>query len=140
MALFDTAGEEDFDRLRPLSYSDTNIVLICFCVNHPASALNVIDKWIPEIRHFCGSCPVILVACKTDLRSDPQVIRKLQEQNEKPITMETGKHIATQIKADGYMECSAKTCEGVQEIFDLAARLSLNKRSNRKKRSKCPLY
>jgi Ras family protein A len=140
LALFDTAGEEDFDRLRPLSYSDTNVVLICFCVNHPASALNVIDKWIPEIRHFCGHCPVILVACKTDLRSDPQVIKKLKEQGEKPVATELGKHIASQIKVDAYMECSAKTCEGVQEIFDHAARLSLNKRFLRSKRSKCALY
>jgi Ras family protein A len=140
LALFDTAGEEDFDRLRPLSYSDTNVVLICFCVSHPASILNVIDKWVPEIRHFCGACPVILVACKIDLRTDRETIEKLKQQGEKPITTEVGKKIAVQIKADAYMECSAKTREGVQEIFLHAARLSLEKRSHRKKRSKCALY
>jgi Ras family protein A len=140
LGLFDTAGEEDFDRLRPLSYSDTNVVLICFCVNHPASALNVIDKWIPEIRHFCGQCPVILVACKIDLRTDSHTIEKLKKQGEKPVTTEVGKQIATQIKADAYMESSAKTREGVEEIFIHAARLSLEKRFHHTNRWRCTLY
>jgi Ras family protein A len=140
LALFDTAGEEDFDRLRPLSYSDTNVVLICFCVNHPASASNVIDKWNPEIRHFCGQCPVILVACKIDLRTDSQTIENLKEQREKMVTTEIGRQLATHIKADAYMECSAKTCQGVQELFIQAARLTLDKRFHRKKRSRCALY
>ncbi len=140
LALFDTAGEEDFDRLRPLSYSDTNIVLICFSVDHPSSASNVIYKWMPEIRHFCGQCPVILVACKTDLRTDFEVVEKLRQQDEKPVTTEAGKQIAAQIKADAYMECSAKTCQGVQELFIHAARLSMQKNFHRKKRSKCALY
>jgi Ras family protein A len=140
LALFDTAGEEDFDRLRPLSYSDTNIVLICFSVDHPSSASNVIYKWMPEIRHFCGQCPVILVACKTDLRTDFEVVEKLRQQDEKPVTTEAGKQIAAQIKADAYMECSAKTGQGVQELFMHAARLSMQKNFHRKKRSKCALY
>ncbi len=54
--------------------------------------------------------------------------------------MEFGKQLATQIKADGYMECSAKTGEGVQDIFNQAARLCLKPRLNRKKLPKCPLY
>ncbi len=140
MALFDTAGEEDYDRLRPLSYPDTNIVLICFSVNYPVSALNVIDKWIPEIRHFCGQCPVILVACKKDLRTDSQTIAKLKQDGERPVTTEVGKEIAAQIKADAYMECSAKTREGIEELFINAARLLLEKRYRRKQRSKCALY
>jgi Ras family protein A len=140
LALFDTAGEEDFDRLRPLSYPDTNVVLICFSVGNSASAVNVSDKWSPEIRHFCDQCPIILVACKTDLRTNPQTIAKLKLDGAKPVTTEFGQRLATQIKADAYMECSAKTREGVQELFMLAARLSLEKRSRRKKHPKCALY
>jgi GTPase SAR1 family protein len=83
---------------------------------------------------------VILVACKTDLRTDSEVIETLRQRGEKPVTTEAGKQIAIQVKADAYMECSAKTCEGVQELFIHAARLSLQKRADRKKRSKCTLY
>ena len=138
MALFDTAGQEDFDRLRPLSYPDTNIVLMCFSVDNPTSIGSVVEKWMPEVRHFCGKCPVILVACKMDLRTDERVISKLKTQNEKPVTTDYGKKVADQIKADAYMECSAKTREGVPELFVAAARLSYKKHGN-KKSSSCIL-
>ncbi|CAF4186612.1 unnamed protein product [Adineta steineri] len=121
LALFDTAGQEDFDRLRPLSYPDTNVVLICFSVDSPASAINTIEKWMPEVRHFCDQCPVILVAC------------------EAIVTNEVGRRIAAQIRADAYIECSARTHEGVQDLFLQAARLSL-KRYKRKKHFKCTLH
>ncbi|UJR38078.1 hypothetical protein I4U23_030759 [Adineta vaga] len=139
LALFDTAGQEDFDRLRPLSYPDTNVVLICFSVDSPASAINVVEKWNPEVRHFCTNCPMILVGCKKDLRTDPQVAEKLKKQGESLVTNEVGRRIAAQIKADAYMECSAKTREGVQELFIHAARLSLKKRQTRSN-SICTLH
>ena len=68
------------------------------------------------------------------------MIKKLKEQGERPVSTETGKQIGAQIKADAYMECSAKTCEGVQEIFLNAARLSFKKGSNSKSRFKCALW
>jgi Ras family protein A len=95
---------------------------------------------MPEVREFCSRCPVILVACKTDLRTDPRVITKLGKQGEKPVTSEVGKRIATEIKADAYMECSAKTREGVQDLFIQAARLSLKKRSRKHSDDRCVLY
>lgn len=119
--LFDTAGQEDYDRLRSLSYPVKNIVLIYFSVDSPVSATSVIDIWIAEVRHFCGQCPMILVACKKDLRTDPYIIARLIQEGEKPVTNE----FRRQIKADAYMECSAKTREGVQDLFVYAARLFL---------------
>jgi Ras family protein A len=103
------------------------------------SAASVTGKWTPEVRHFCGKCPIILVACKVDLRKDPQNIAKMRAQGEKPVTNEAGKQIAEQIKADAYIECSAKTREGIQDLFILAARLSFKKRTYKKHR-KCVLY
>jgi len=44
LALWDTAGQEDFDRLRPLSYNDTDVILVVFACNHRPSLLNVQDK------------------------------------------------------------------------------------------------
>ena len=103
------------------------------------SARSVLERWVHEVRHFCGSCPVILVACKKDLRNDPDTIEKLKELGEKPVTSDVGKQIALQIKADAYMECSAKTRDGVQELFVHAARLSLKKRTLKKNKS-CNLF
>jgi Ras homolog gene family, member A len=111
---------------------------MCFSVDNPASAANVIEEWNPEVRHFCGRCPVILVACKIDLRADPAVIDELRAQKLTPVTTDEGKQIALQIKADAYMECSAKTREGVHDLFMRAARLSLEKRSTSHHRRRRP--
>ena len=132
LALFDTAGQKDYDRLRPLSYPDTSVVLICFSVDSPVSWNSVTEKWIPQVRHFCGQCLMISVACKGDLRNDSAVINKLKQEGGKPIASETDKDLVAQIKTDASMECSAKTREGVQAVFVHAAR------SIRKKR--CVLY
>ncbi|UJR08204.1 hypothetical protein I4U23_012477 [Adineta vaga] len=53
LTLFDTAGQEDYERLRALSYADTNIALICFSVDSPVSVISVIENWMPEVQEFC---------------------------------------------------------------------------------------
>ncbi len=44
VALWDTAGQEEYDRLRPLSYPETDIVLICYAVDCPTSLDSVKEK------------------------------------------------------------------------------------------------
>lgn len=44
LGLFDTAGQEDYDRLRPLSYPQTDVFLVCFSVISPSSYENVKEK------------------------------------------------------------------------------------------------
>ena len=44
LALWDTAGQEEYDRLRPLSYPESNVILIVFSVDFPTSLANVQDK------------------------------------------------------------------------------------------------
>ena len=78
LALWDTAGQEDYDRLRPLSYPDTDVLLLCFAVDNPDSFENVADKWAIELHTFCSGAPIILVGTKTDLRRDSDVIKNLQ--------------------------------------------------------------
>ena len=64
LALWDTAGQEDYDRLRPLSYPDTDVILMCFSIDSPDSLENIPEKWSPEVRHFCPNVPIILVGNK----------------------------------------------------------------------------
>ncbi len=54
----DISGQEDYDRLRPLSYPDTDVILMCFSIDSPDSLENIPEKWTPEVRHFCptGMC------------------------------------------------------------------------------------
>ena len=64
LALWDTAGQEDYDRLRPLSYPDTDVILMCFSIDSPDSLDNIPEKWTPEVKHFCPNVPIILVGNK----------------------------------------------------------------------------
>jgi GTPase SAR1 family protein len=66
--MYDTAGQEDYDRLRPFSYSDTDVMVVCYALDNPDSLANVLLNWVPEVRYFCGNVPVLLVGCKKDLR------------------------------------------------------------------------
>jgi Ras family protein A len=44
LALWDTAGQEEYDRLRPLSYPDTDLLFVCFAIDSPTSLDNILDK------------------------------------------------------------------------------------------------
>ncbi|KAJ3568091.1 hypothetical protein NPX13_g6542 [Xylaria arbuscula] len=137
LALWDTAGQEDYDRLRPLSYPDSHVILICFAVDSPDSLDNVQEKWISEVLHFCQGLPIILVGCKKDLRYDAKTIEELRKTSQKPVSPEEGEDIRKKIGAYKYLECSAKTNEGVREVFEHATRAALLSRSRPKKHSKC---
>ncbi|KAK3387652.1 GTP-binding protein RHO-1 protein [Podospora didyma] len=137
LALWDTAGQEDYDRLRPLSYPDSHVVLICFAIDSPDSLDNVEEKWFAEVQHFCRDVPVILVGCKKDLRYDPKTVEELRKINQAPVTPERGDKIGSKIGAYKYLECSAKTNEGVREVFEHATRAALCKKSKSKSKSLC---
>ena len=125
LALWDTAGQEDFDRLRPLSYPDTDVILMCFAIDMPDSLDNIAEKWSPEVRHFCPGVPVILVGNKKDLRGDPNRAAELRKNKQELVRVEEGRAMARKIGATAYLECSAKRKEGVREIFETATRATL---------------
>ncbi|KAK7479927.1 hypothetical protein BaRGS_00028835 [Batillaria attramentaria] len=125
LALWDTAGQEDYDRLRPLSYPDTDVILMCFSIDSPDSLENIPEKWTPEVKHFCPNVPIILVGNKKDLRNDANTIRELQKMKQDPVRAEDGRAMCDKIGAKAYLECSAKTKEGVREVFEEATRAAL---------------
>ncbi|XP_037734472.1 rho-related GTP-binding protein RhoF isoform X4 [Chelonia mydas] len=140
--LYDTAGQEDYDRLRPLSYQNTNMVLICYDVMNPTSYDNVLIKWYPEVSHFCRGVPLILIGCKTDLRKDKEHLRKLMSSEQEPITYTQGEATCQQMKAQAYLECSAKCRENIEDVFKEATNIALNamkKAKRRKKRKRCSI-
>jgi GTPase SAR1 family protein len=134
LALWDTAGQEEYDRLRPLSYPETDLLFVCFAIDCPASLENVVDKvstqqavraafhdinllqWYPEVLHFCPTTPIILVGLKSDLRNKRTCIELLKTQGLTPITPEQGRGVAQRMGAT-YVECSSKEMRGVDEVF-----------------------
>ncbi|KAJ2008073.1 hypothetical protein H4R26_000417 [Coemansia thaxteri] len=128
LALWDTAGQEEFDRLRFLCYPDANIIIICFSVDSQDSLQNVYEKWHPEAEQNSPNSPVVLVALKLDLRDDPEVKRELSRYNESPVTREQGENMARRIGAVSYIECSSIQNFNVRQVFEIAARHALRAR------------
>ena len=137
IGLGDTVGQSDYDRLRPLSYPQTDVFLICFSLIEKSSFENVKAKWIPELQHHAPGVPYIIVGTKSDLRFDEAVISKV----DKVYSASEGSALAKEVNAHCYMECSALTQEGIKDLFEEAARAAIQYKNRQRNRSnrKCLL-
>jgi len=134
--LWDTAGQDDYDRLRPLSYPQTDAFLLAFAVTSPESFQRAEKKWMPELRFHCPTTPVILVGTKKDLRDDPKINSHLALKGMAPITQEAGEALAKKLGCVTYVECSAYTQEGLREAFQTAMVSVLDDRKQQAKKKK----
>ena len=143
---WDTAGQSQYDRLRPLSYPQTDIFVMCFNVQSRASLESIETKWIPEIEHHLPGLPIFIVGCKDDLNAadeDWPEKKLLIHGYTKNITKRIKQNIIPSDLLDligiylgslkihfdaeqlcnsyknvyGYMICSAKEDRGLKEIF-----------------------
>lgn len=122
LGLWDTAGQEDYDRLRPLSYPQTDVFLICFSIVSPPSFDNVKAKWFPEIEHHAPNVPIILVGTKLDLREDKGTMDALRSKRMEAVSYEQALAVSKEIRAHKYLECSALTQRNLKSVFDEAIR------------------
>eukprot|EP01083_Nonionella_stella_P283886 966295_1 len=129
LGLWDTAGQEDYDRLRPLSYPQTDVFLICYSIISRSSYENIESKWLPEILHHCPDVPYVLTGLKTDLRNNVDIQNKIGQ----ALTQQDGHTLANKIGAFAYVECSSLTQIGLKNVFDEAIRAALNKAVKHKK-------
>jgi Ras-related C3 botulinum toxin substrate 1 len=142
LGLWDTAGQDDYDRLRPLSYPMTDVFVICYSIISRPSLENVITKWVPELKHHCPNTPYLLVGTKADLINDAPTLQRLAERGQKPVTFEEGERVAKQIGAAKHFHVSALTKYNVDLAFRecirtaVAPKTALKKKKN-KKNSKC---
>ncbi|KAI6141951.1 ras family-domain-containing protein [Pisolithus thermaeus] len=123
LALWDTArlAHTAFQRLRPLSYSKSHVILIAFAIDTPDSLDNVTVKWIEEVRSICGpTIPILLVGCKADLRPPPD-----SPDIGNYVSRAQAERVANEIGARAYKECSALKIEGVDDVFEAATRASM---------------
>ncbi|XP_078394104.1 rho-related GTP-binding protein Rho6-like, partial [Cetorhinus maximus] len=128
LSLWDTSGSPYYDNVRPLCYSDSDAVLVCFDVSRPETLDSAVKKWNTEIQDYCPSTRVLLVGCKTDLRTDYSTVLELSSQKQAPISHEQGSVSAKQIGAEAYLECSAFTSEkSVHSTFRAVSLACLNK-------------
>ncbi|KAF9977936.1 GTP-binding protein Rho1 [Actinomortierella ambigua] len=153
LSLWDTAGQEDYDRLRPLSYPESDVVLMCFAVNNPPSLDNITEKWFPELTHFLEKIPKLVVGLKTDLRDEAQAEAasssglSLTDNNttnnstavDAPsqfVTYEQGAAVAASLHCK-YFECSAKSRKGLAEVFQAALKMAMRSNFSRMRKQAC---
>ncbi|NXE69507.1 RND3 protein, partial [Calcarius ornatus] len=156
LSLWDTSGSPYYDNVRPLSYPDSDAVLICFDISRPETLDSVLKKakksqilsippintlqflqWKGEIQEFCPNTKMLLVGCKSDLRTDVSTLVELSNHRQTPVSYDQGANMAKQIGAATYIECSALQSENsVRDIFHVATLACVNKTNKNVKRNK----
>ncbi|KAG3268192.1 RHOC-like [Ictidomys tridecemlineatus] len=124
LALWDTAGQEDYECLHPLSYLDTDVILMCFSIDSPNSLENIPEKWTPPMKHFCPNAPIILVGNKKDLRQDEHTRRELTKMKQ-VVGLPDGEPCWDM----------ANHISGLREVFEMATQAGLQVRKNKCQRS-----
>lgn len=113
-------------------------------------------EWFEEVTRWCPGVPIFLVACKVELRHDPQTINTLSAYGMEPVTQEQvrvafvylffyrtaftycqGMSLAQKIGASYYAETSAKNGYGVEDLFDRAAHAAMQHKGREKKNYSC---
>ncbi|OAY73720.1 Rac-like GTP-binding protein RAC1 [Ananas comosus] len=153
LGLWDTAGQEDYNRLRPLSYRGADVFLLAFSLISKASY----ENWIPELTHYAPGVPMILVGTKLgnipimcliisyyvldyivacflyyNLRDDKQFF--VDHPGAVPITTAQGEELRKLIGAPAYIECSSKTQQNIKGVFDAAIKVVLQPPKQKKKK------
>ena len=143
MTIIDTAGQDQYDRLRPLSYPEANVIVVCFSIGCRRSLNEVLDKvshsnsnaskpplanhskWLPEYQNFAPSLPLVLLGLKSDLRPDTFVLEKPRKRRRSLVSHNHGLSVAKAAGAVAYAECSAQSGYGVREAFDMVANVAV---------------
>lgn len=127
LSLWDTAGQEDYDKIRPLSYANTDIFMVCYSIISETSFQNVKNKWRPELMHHSPRTPMILVGLKNDLREKAKEV--VDEEVAKKYAMDNG--------FNGHYLCSAVTQEGLKTVFDSAVTCVINAKNKKTEAKAC---
>jgi small GTP-binding protein len=135
LGLWDTAGQQDFEKLRPISYKESDIYLLFFSVMNPTSLENIKLRWVDEIRTHSPNTPYYLIGTQIDERDNDELINSLKERGKHPVSAKEGKESAKEIGAIGYLEIAPKQMN-FGSIFDDVIRYVVNIRRAGKKKGK----
>ncbi|ESP02302.1 hypothetical protein LOTGIDRAFT_199832 [Lottia gigantea] len=120
LSLFDTAGQEEFDRLRALAYMNSDVFLLCFSVARPDTLQHAIDIWIPELKHYSPNTPIILIGTQIDIRDEQEAKSKSSVCHRDYVQTKEGISVASKLGAETYVECSSLTEAGIIRLKESA--------------------
>ncbi|XP_077380772.1 rho-related GTP-binding protein RhoH [Festucalex cinctus] len=127
LGLWDTAGQDNLRQIRPRSYQQADVVLVCYSVANRNSLANVRSKWMAEVRENLPTVPVLVVGTHTDLRESGSLRGGC-------VSAAEGRRVAQEVHAKGYLECSSLTKRGVEQVFECAVRTAMSHSRKRARR------
>ncbi|KAH3867092.1 ras-related C3 botulinum toxin substrate 2-like [Dreissena polymorpha] len=146
LTVYDTAGQEAYDRLRPLTYPDTDVIVMCFSLVSKDSYDSIRDKWLAEVKQYCRDIPIVLVGTKLDMRSgnskkDFAIMNGDRESTIafNTISQEQGHWLKKEVGARFYVECSAKTQTSTRDVFESAIMAAINPTKRKQRRNGCTI-
>jgi small GTP-binding protein len=118
IVLWDTAGQERYRAISTPYYRDAQVALICYDPRDPYSrSLESVREWSELARTHSGpSCKLIAVACKIDLLDGDLDPNRTQ-------CYDTLARLTAAVQAVGGYVTSAKTSEGLEELFSAVVSL-----------------
>lgn len=118
LALYDTSAQEDYDRLRPLSYIGAEVILLCFRANNPTAETKgrILQKWTPELSRFCPGVPIVLVGLNhPDDSDEEEMMSGREQQDDEPFVPFS---IRKEIGSSKYFFCDPYSGFGVDELLE----------------------
>lgn len=118
--LWDTASDLEYDRVRQLSYPNTDVFFICYAINSIRSFDNV-KNWYNEIKNIseANKIPIILVATKDDTRND--------QSQQDIITTEMGISLQKEFNFSDFVETSSLERKNLYTLFEKAVELKIRR-------------
>jgi small GTP-binding protein len=131
LTTLDSPSGDEYSRLRPLAYPDTDVFILLFSVVDPTSFINIITQSVPELLRHCPNTPILLCGSKVDLRDDPQTRSKLYDRHTVAISAAEGQYMAKISGCVGYIENSSKNLSSVSETFTTAVYCAGSRQENK---------
>jgi len=118
--------KDEHDRTRIMDFVGVDIILITFSVISPRTFQIVEKIFLPEILQYTSNIPFFLVGVHTELRKNPEILKKLKSEDSEPISRQQGEALAVQIGALKYFDVSAQKMEGLRDCFLESVGISLS--------------
>ena len=129
MSLWDTIGDEAYDRLRPLNYPKADVFLICFSIAEPSSFESVKTKWYHELTSWSNlmDSTWVLLGLHADERKKEYKFSKEIDEERNIVSREEAEQLAKDMgrwtkKNVPYVECDARDKSGLQAVVEAVIR------------------
>jgi Ras-related protein Rab-21 len=122
LQIWDTAGQERFRSLAPMYYRGASAALLVYDLTAAAS-FGKIKEWVNELRlNVPEDIVMVVVGNKVD-----------RAETHRQLTRDQGEEYARSVGA-AFAEVSAKTKEGIEEVFnEVASRLVANRKAQQQR-------